>query len=90
MKPRYSQGTRVRIEARDLKGRTVFQELERYENQVGVVVNSRIVVAYNLGEIGLTGFSMGDEPFAICMYTIRLEGGQVLDDVLEYSLEFAL
>ena len=87
MQPRYVDGTKVRVKARDAAGRLVYRELESYEDMSGVVVSSQAVVAYFLRPITITERPQADLPTTLYMYTVKLEEGITLSNLTEYCLE---
>lgn len=87
MKPRFSEGAKVRIKIRDARGQVVYRELEKYENASGVVVSSKAVVAYFLLPMTVMERAQRDLPTTLLTYTVKLEEGVVLHDLTEYCLE---
>lgn len=87
MQPRYSDGMKVRVRARDAGGRLVYRELESYEDMSGVVLSSKAVVGYILRPITITERPQADLPTTLYMYTVKLEEGITLSNLTEYCLE---
>jgi hypothetical protein len=87
VQPRYSHGMKVRIRARDAGGQVKYRELERYENMTGVVISSKAVVAYVLRPVAAIERSPARPDTTLYMYTVKLEEGVTLQDLIEYCLE---
>jgi hypothetical protein len=86
MPPRYPNGTKVRIIARRTEGQVIVREFSKYENQSGVVVNSKAVVGFILPSTAAVK-RQATGTTTLYMYTIKLEEGITLEDLTEYILE---
>ncbi|MFH1031823.1 MAG: hypothetical protein V1767_04605 [Chloroflexota bacterium] len=82
--PKFSDGTKVRIKTKDTRGQLVYREFERYENQSGVILNSKSVVAYYLRP---STESIIDRVTTLRMYSVKLEEGITIHNLTEYLLE---
>jgi hypothetical protein len=87
MKPKFSDGAKVKIKVRDATGQVVYRELEKYENASGVVVSSKTVIAYFLQPMTFEIWTQRDLPTTVLTYTVKLEEGVTLEDLTEYCLE---
>lgn len=87
MKPKYSAGTKVKIKARNAGGQLVYPEVAGYENKSGIVLDSKAIIAYNTGFILFEYKSIDVRPSTLYMYTVELEEGTKLNDLMEYYLE---
>jgi hypothetical protein len=87
VQPKYSYGMRVRIRARDAGGQVRYRELERYENMTGVVLSSKAIVAYVFRPMATIENQPARPATTLYMYTVKLEEGVTLQDLIEYCLE---
>jgi hypothetical protein len=87
VKPRFADGTKVRIRTRDVGGLVTYRELERYQNLTGVVLSSKEVVAYVLRPITIIEKTHSDQATTLYVYTVKLEEGLTLYNLTEHSLE---
>ena len=87
VQPRYPDGMKVRIRIKNAEGQVLYRDLERYENMTGVILNSKAIIAYFLPFVTVVERSQEDWPITLYMYTVKLEEGITLNDLIEYCLE---
>lgn len=87
MQPRFGHGTKIRIKTRSAVDQVLYRDLIRYENQSGVVLSSKAVIGYFARPIGTLEHSQTERPTTLHVYTVKLEQGVTLDDLVEYYLE---
>lgn len=87
MQPKYSDGMKVRIRTKNTQGQVIYRDLERYESMTGVILSSKAIIAYSLPSMTIPERAPEDWPITLYMYTVKLEEGITLNDLIEYSLE---
>ena len=84
--PKYSSGTKVRVRAKMQLEVIGHATLKRLDNATGTVVDCRTVLAYPLYSAGRERESFVPNVRSH-VYTVEIEGGILLSDLEEESLE---
>jgi hypothetical protein len=87
VQPRFSDGTKVRIKIGIVERQFLYNDLEKYENRSGVVLNSEAVVAFFRQPTPIVEQSYSGLPITLYLYTVELEEGITIHDLTEYYLE---
>lgn len=87
MQPRFSDGAKVRIKIGIVGRQFLYNDLERYANRSGVVINSEAVVAYLQQPISIMEQSHIGQATMLYLYNVKLEDGITIHNLTEYHLE---
>lgn len=87
MEPKFGNGAKVRIKARDKYGRLLDPDIEKYEGHIGTVISSKSVVAFASAPTLITGY-LGEVTLTkLQMYSVVVDDGSTVQDLTEYFLE---